>query len=458
MVKFDTKLKLITYLGKESSKEGKYVVLQDETMQNKKAIYSYTNGELLLESGGTKTQNWRTSVNTFADVAGIPTPLGMDAVVVLNDETHNNNKTWYQHDGYNWIYKGAYQKRETQKFYSGSDTRGSILTGELTIPWEYIVGNDELEVYLDGKLSTQYLSEVGNVGFSSNKIKFTIDIPVSTDINVRKMVPNIDDEPRTNDEVYVNAFKHNYSDIEKYVRYEKSSVIHYDTFADAQNDIYLIKENQVIRTHGHVTKNDGKGRYWILEATDKDFGYKNKANSLFINRLVGSDEIQVGTILPVTGTANLQETIPMAGTILNRNEYKRLWAYAQASGNLVDENTWLTEGGTGRKGAYSSGDGVNTFRVPEIRGTHIRALDNGRGLDAGRVIGSYQADQLLTHSHQLWVRSDNAALVGNVSALTGAQGVPGGGNWGVVDGYGMAAAGSTENRVKTTAYPYVIKI
>lgn len=98
-----------------------------------------------------------------------------------------------------------------------------------------------LKVYLDGKLSTQYLSEVGNVGFSSNKIKFTIDIPVSTDINVRKMVPNIDDEPRTNDEAYVNAFKHNYSDIEKYVRYEKSSVIHYDTFADAQNDIYLIK-------------------------------------------------------------------------------------------------------------------------------------------------------------------------------------------------------------------------
>ena len=54
MVKFDTKLKLVTYLGKTSAKEGKYVVLQDETMQNKKAIYSFVNGELVLESGGTE--------------------------------------------------------------------------------------------------------------------------------------------------------------------------------------------------------------------------------------------------------------------------------------------------------------------------------------------------------------------------------------------------------------------
>jgi hypothetical protein len=135
MVKFDTKLKLITYLGKESSKEGKYVVLQDETMQNKKAIYSYTNGALLLESGGTKTQNWRNNVNTFADVAGIATPLGMDAVIVLNDETHNNNKTWYLHDGYQWNYKGAYQKRETDYLISAKDTRGSIVN-ELSLDFK----------------------------------------------------------------------------------------------------------------------------------------------------------------------------------------------------------------------------------------------------------------------------------------------------------------------------------
>ena len=112
MVKFDTKLQMTTYLAKTNSREGKYVVLNDETMQNLKATYTFVNNELVLESGGTKTQNWRNNVNTFADVAAIPTPLGMDAVIVLNDETHNNNKTWYLHDGYQWNYKGAYQKRD----------------------------------------------------------------------------------------------------------------------------------------------------------------------------------------------------------------------------------------------------------------------------------------------------------------------------------------------------------
>ena len=226
MVKFDTKLKLITYLGKESSKEGKYVVLQDETMQNKKAIYSYTNGELLLESGGTKTQNWRSTVGTFAAISAITSPLGMDAVIVTTDETHNNNKTWYLHDGYQWNYKGAYQKRETDYLLSAKDTRGSVVN-QLAVDFDYIVGNNEVDIYLDGVLANQYLTEFGDDGFASRTIKFKIDIPISTDIEVRKSVPNIDDEPRTNDEVYVGAFKHNYLELEKYMKYEKSVVIEY---------------------------------------------------------------------------------------------------------------------------------------------------------------------------------------------------------------------------------------
>ena len=202
MITFNTKQKLTDYLAASSPREGRYTVLADETMQNKKAIYYYTNGELLLESGGTKTHNWRNSVNTFADVASISTPLGMDAVLVLNDETHNNNKTWYLHDGYQWNYKGAYQKRETDYLISAKDTRGSVVN-QLSLDFDYIVGNNEIDIYLDGVLANQYLTEFGDVGFASRIIKFKIDIPISTDIEVRKSVPNIDDEPRTNDEVYV---------------------------------------------------------------------------------------------------------------------------------------------------------------------------------------------------------------------------------------------------------------
>lgn len=249
------------------------------------------------------------------------------------------------------------------------------------------------------------------------------------------------------------------------MKYEKSVVIEYNTFADVQNDLLLVKEGQVIRTFGHVTKNDGKGRYWILESTDKDFGYKNKTESLFINRLIGSDEIPVGTILPSSSVNTGAEVLPMAGLLLQRSEHKRLWAYAQASGNLVDENIWLNEGGVGRKGAYSSGDGVNTFRIPEVRGTHLRALDSGRGMDADRVIGSYQADAIRNivgvigdygvgisagsgPSGPFYVHNTSTAFIGG----------GGNGNYGITFDASRVVPTAVENRVKNIAYPYFIKI
>jgi len=41
---------------------------------------------------------------------------------------------------------------------------------------------------------------------------------------------------------------------------------------------------------------------------------------------------------------------------------------------------------------YGSGDGSTTFKLPDLRGEFLRGLDNDRGVDAGRLIGSAQAD------------------------------------------------------------------
>ncbi|WP_105653548.1 phage tail protein [Cronobacter malonaticus] len=43
---------------------------------------------------------------------------------------------------------------------------------------------------------------------------------------------------------------------------------------------------------------------------------------------------------------------------------------------------------------YGSGDGVSTFNLPDMRGEFPRFLDNGRGVDAGRTIGSSQGDAI----------------------------------------------------------------
>lgn len=48
---------------------------------------------------------------------------------------------------------------------------------------------------------------------------------------------------------------------------------------------------------------------------------------------------------------------------------------------------------------FGAGDGFNTFNLPELRGESILGWDDGRGIDPGRVLGSWKAGQNARHSH-----------------------------------------------------------
>jgi microcystin-dependent protein len=48
---------------------------------------------------------------------------------------------------------------------------------------------------------------------------------------------------------------------------------------------------------------------------------------------------------------------------------------------------------------FGEGDGSTTFNLPDLRGEFIRGVDNGRGVDASRALGSWQKDQLASHQH-----------------------------------------------------------
>ena len=43
---------------------------------------------------------------------------------------------------------------------------------------------------------------------------------------------------------------------------------------------------------------------------------------------------------------------------------------------------------------YGAGDGHSTFNLPDLRGEFMRFWDDGRGVDAGRVLGSWQGDAI----------------------------------------------------------------
>ncbi|MHC6223477.1 phage tail-collar fiber domain-containing protein [Pseudomonas sp. X10] len=48
---------------------------------------------------------------------------------------------------------------------------------------------------------------------------------------------------------------------------------------------------------------------------------------------------------------------------------------------------------------HGAGDGVTTFNLPDVRGLFPRFLDDGRGVDPGRALGSVQADEIRSHIH-----------------------------------------------------------
>ncbi|WP_275927147.1 phage tail protein [Pseudomonas sp. 3MA1] len=51
---------------------------------------------------------------------------------------------------------------------------------------------------------------------------------------------------------------------------------------------------------------------------------------------------------------------------------------------------------------FNRGDeGAGNFRLPESRGEFLRGWDHGRGVDSGRALSSWQADELKAHDHTL---------------------------------------------------------
>jgi len=71
---------------------------------------------------------------------------------------------------------------------------------------------------------------------------------------------------------------------------------------------------------------------------------------------------------------------------------------------------------------FGSGDGSSTFNIPDLRGEFIRSYDDGRGVDSGRSFGSFQADDIKAHNHELLVEGGlSAAETSGVGYLASDQ-------------------------------------
>ncbi|UAW63505.1 hypothetical protein KMZ15_05245 [Mycoavidus sp. HKI] len=119
-------------------------------------------------------------------------------------------------------------------------------------------------------------------------------------------------------------------------------------------------------------------------------GIDNKTimTPLRVKQAIATSSHHVGQIVFEARTNARVGYLKCDGAEIDRKTYSNLWEYTLASGALVDEAEWHKD----KYGCFSSGDGVSTFRIPDLRGEFIRCWDDGRGIDQGRHIGSWQSD------------------------------------------------------------------
>ena len=115
----------------------------------------------------------------------------------------------------------------------------------------------------------------------------------------------------------------------------------------------------------------------------------------FIATLRDGGGTPVGALMAFAGNVGTPTGwIKANGALLSRTTYPALFTYASAQG-LVTEAAWAA----GSSGRFSEGDGSTTFRIPDTRGVFIRGLDESRGLDASRAVGTFQDQANAPHVH-----------------------------------------------------------
>ncbi len=99
--------------------------------------------------------------------------------------------------------------------------------------------------------------------------------------------------------------------------------------------------------------------------------------------------------------------------------------------------------------SYGSGNGSTTFNLPDLRGEFIRGVDQERGIDPDRALGSGQADAVKAHTHTGTTSSAGAhSHTYNYLAVSSGSVFQAGSNWGTVStGDSTSSAGAHVHNV-----------
>jgi microcystin-dependent protein len=150
-----------------------------------------------------------------------------------------------------------------------------------------------------------------------------------------------------------------------------------------------------------------------------------------INAL-SATQVVPGTISWYGGTSAPAGYLVCDGAALSAASYPALYA---AIGNTYGGNS-------------------TTFGLPDLRGEFIRGADLGRGVDAGRVIGSWQSDLFKTHAHTI---SGARTFAISMNDINGTVLPPNRTDFGNAATAATDSTGGTETRPRNVALLPIIK-
>lgn len=127
---------------------------------------------------------------------------------------------------------------------------------------------------------------------------------------------------------------------------------------------------------------------FILSGTASQYNIGTSGSTVMLNSSIA------GMIAPFPANIAPAGWLEADGSLVSRATYPDLWAFAQASGNIVADGSWTA-------GKFSTGDGSTTFRIPDLRGYFIRSWAHDGSIDSGRAIGSTQLDAFQGHAHTI---------------------------------------------------------
>lgn len=163
------------------------------------------------------------------------------------------------------------------------------------------------------------------------------------------------------------------------------------------------------------------GTFFYLNGTSYTAIYISKGESIWLFRgtdgfyVLNGDYAKIYTDLAnptATYKVGLNELL-LDGSELFRADYPRLWECVQTlGGSIVDDATWhsqVTVAATSARaaktynpyrGCFSTGDGLATFRLPDLNNLFLRGLKTGSDTErAANVPGVVQLDDFEQHKH-----------------------------------------------------------